>query len=99
MIVQQVSGQRFEDYLNVHVAKPLDMRNSFVSRTEASRHGLATGHRIWFGYPVASDDLPCSPGIACTTTLISSAEDIGHFFAALTNDGRYQGRTILSATS
>jgi hypothetical protein len=37
-----------------HIFAPLAMCNSFVSQDEARRHGMATGHRWWFGIPIAA---------------------------------------------
>ena len=34
MIVQAVSGQSYETYITEHVFQPLDMQNSFTSKTE-----------------------------------------------------------------
>ena len=53
LIVQEVSGLSYESYIQRHVFAPLDMRGSFVSPQEALRHGMASGHRWWFGLPVA----------------------------------------------
>ena len=41
MIIQAVSGQSYESYVTEHIFKPLDMQNSFASKTEAQQHGLA----------------------------------------------------------
>ena len=40
------------------------MASSFTSRARAREHGLATGHRLWFGFPVAAPSLPHVRGIA-----------------------------------
>jgi CubicO group peptidase (beta-lactamase class C family) len=55
MIVQAVSGQSYETYIQQHIFHPLQMRNSYPSGTEAVQHGLPTGHRYGYGYPVASE--------------------------------------------
>ena len=49
LIVQYVSGQTYEEYVKQHVFAPLEMKNSFVSLAEAMQHGMASGHRWWFG--------------------------------------------------
>ena len=61
MIVQAVSGQSYETYVQQHIFDPLQMGNSYTSRTEAVQHGLPTGHRYWYGFPVASE-LPFDRG-------------------------------------
>ncbi len=94
MIVQEVSGQPFDDYVRTHIFQPLEMRNSFASRDEAQQHGLAAGHQMWFGYPVEAEGLPWSRDMVPAGDLISTAEDMAKFLAALMNNEE-QERTAL----
>ena len=96
MILQAVTGQSYETYIREHIFQPLDMQNSFASKTEAEQDGLAVGHQKWFGIPVASPDLPFSRGSLPAGDLILSAEDFGHYLIAQLNDGSYQGVSLLS---
>jgi CubicO group peptidase (beta-lactamase class C family) len=95
LIVQTVSGQFYERYVQEHVFAPLKMRHSFTSETEAERQGLATGHHYWFGRPTAAD-LPYNRGLLPAGYLISSAEDMTHYLVAQLNDGQYGGSAVLS---
>jgi CubicO group peptidase (beta-lactamase class C family) len=95
LIVQTVSGQSYEDYVRRHIFAPLDMRNSFVSQDEALRHGMASGHRWWFGYPVPFT-LPYNRAELPAGYVISSAEDMAHFVIAQMNGGRYGDGAVLS---
>lgn len=52
LIVQEVSSESFENYLQSHIFNPLKMTNSFTSKDEAVKHGLATGYTFAFGQPV-----------------------------------------------
>ena len=61
MIVQTVSNQPYEAYVQQHILDPLEMRNSVMSVTEAKKRGLVTGHRYWFGFP-RPVDLPFNRG-------------------------------------
>src|SRR5207237_1824817 len=54
-LVQTVSGQRYESYVQEHIFAPLHMQQSFVSQSEAMRHQMATGYRWWFGVPIPAD--------------------------------------------
>jgi CubicO group peptidase (beta-lactamase class C family) len=72
LIVQRVSGQSYESYVQEHIFSPLDMNHSFTDQSAAQRHGLATGHRSWFGYP-ASFEAPYSQTAVPSSYLISSA--------------------------
>ncbi|MCH7684694.1 MAG: beta-lactamase family protein [Gemmatimonadetes bacterium] len=95
LLVQTVSGQSYGDYIQQHVFDRLDMRHSFVSQARAREDGLATGYRIWFGFPVAAnisygqDQLPGS-------ALISSAEDMTHYLIAQLNSGYFGDRSVAS---
>lgn len=95
LIVQVVSGQSYEEYVKQHIFAPLDMHNSFVSQEEALRHGMATGHRWWFGIPVPAT-LPYNRASLPAGYIISSAEDMAHFLIAQMNGGRYRDSSVLS---
>lgn len=95
MIVQAVSGQPYETYVRENILVPLDMRNSVMSVPEAKSHGLATGYRYWFGFPVAAE-LPFNQGNLPAGGLISSVEDMSHYLSAQLNDGRYGTTAVIS---
>jgi CubicO group peptidase (beta-lactamase class C family) len=88
MIVQTVSGQSYETYIQQHIFNPLHMGNSYTSRTEAVQHGLPTGHRYWYGFPVASD-LPFDRGGLGSQGLSSSAQDMAGYLSLYLNRGRH----------
>lgn len=98
MIVQTVTGQSYEDYIRQQIFTPLDMQNSFLSQDEAIQHGMATGHRWWFGFPIPTR-LPFNRSNLPAGFVISSAEDMAHFLIAQLNGGRYRGTSVLSSES
>ena len=93
--MQAVSGQSYEDYVRQHIFAPLDMQNSFVSQDEAIQHGMASGYRWWFGFPVPVT-LPYNRANLPAGFIISSAEDMAHFLIAQMNGGRYRDISVLS---
>ena len=95
LIVQVVSGQSYEDYVEQHIFAPLEMRDSFTSQEDAQRHGMATGYRWWFGVPIPAA-MPFLRAELPAGFIISSAEDMAHYLIAMMNGGQYQGRSILS---
>lgn len=95
MIIQTVSGQSYEKYIEQHIYGPLDMQNSFTSQKEALQNGMATGHRWWFGFPIPVT-LPYNRTELPGGYLISSAEDMGHFLIAQLSGGRYGNGSVLS---
>ncbi len=95
LIVQTVTGQSYEQYLQQHVYAPLQMRRSFVSQAEARKHGMATGYRYWFGFPVAYNWSYSYAELGAGFT-ISSAEDLAHYLIAQLNGGSYGNARVLS---
>jgi CubicO group peptidase (beta-lactamase class C family) len=98
LIVQAVSGQSYEAYVERNIFDPLDMRQSFTSEAVALQHGLAQGHNYWFGRPHATR-VPYNRGLISAGYLISSAEDMAHYLSAQLNGGRYRGATLVSPAS
>jgi CubicO group peptidase (beta-lactamase class C family) len=96
LIIEAVSGESYEDYIQQHIFDPLAMSHSYTSKADAQQDGLATGHRFWFGVPIAARNLPVPRGSLPAGELISSAEDISHYLIAQLNEGRYGGAQILS---
>jgi CubicO group peptidase (beta-lactamase class C family) len=89
LIIQEVSGQPFGEYVQHNIFDPLGMDDSFTSQAEAQQAGtMASGHRYWFGRPVAAD-LPFEEGRLPSAALISSSEDMAHYLIAQLNEGRY----------
>ncbi|MFN8386209.1 MAG: serine hydrolase domain-containing protein [Anaerolineales bacterium] len=96
MIIQAVTGQPYEAYIQEYIFQPLDMQNSFTSKAEAQQDGLVVGYQKWFDIPVASPNLPFSRGSLPAGQLILSVEDFGHYLIAQLNDGKYQDVSVLS---
>jgi CubicO group peptidase (beta-lactamase class C family) len=96
LIIQQVSGQSYEAYMQAHVFEPLGMRQTFAAQTDAQQHGMAMGYRYWFGVP-APATLAFPRGAVPSGYLISSAEDMAHYLLAQLSGGSANGATILSS--
>ncbi len=95
LVVQAVSGQSFETYVQEHIFAPLEMRQSFTSVAEAQPYGLATGHQYVFGQPYPTRTV-APRGMLPASGLIASAEDMAHFLIANLNGGHYGQAAILS---
>jgi len=96
LLVQIVSGQPYEKYIQENIFKPLKMDHSYTSEMEAKQHGLATGYLYWFFFPRATE-LPFNRGSIPQGYIISTAEDMSHYLIAQLNDGRYGDAQILSS--
>ena len=94
-IVQRVSGESFDDYLDRHIFAPLDMKeSSFRQPLPAALKPLMSK-----GYPQASEEARPYEiiGPAPAGSLASSGEDMAHFMIAHLQNGEYHGNRILKA--
>jgi len=96
LIVEQVSGQSYADYVTQNIFEPLDMRHSYASRAPALADGLAEGHYYMFGRAFVNEGV-VPPANIPAGHLIASVEDLSHYAIAQLNDGRYGDTPILSS--
>jgi CubicO group peptidase (beta-lactamase class C family) len=98
MMIQTVSGQPYDAYIQQHILAPLEMRRSFTAVADAQAQGMATGYRYWFGRYLPTDPAESGHyrGMLPQGGVISSAEDMAHYLIAHLNQGRYNGKAILS---
>lgn len=92
-IVQRVSGESFDDYVERHIFAPLEMTHStFRQPLPAALVPLMSK-----GYALASDDAEKFEmiGPAPAGSLSSTGEDMAHFMIAHLQDGEYNGQRIL----
>jgi CubicO group peptidase (beta-lactamase class C family) len=95
LIVETVSGQSFESYVQEHIFNPLEMRHSALYQAEALPLDSAVGYQQWFGSPVASN-VPLPRSGNGSGGLIASAEDMTHYLIAQLNEGRYGSMALVS---
>src|SRR6266508_1067687 len=55
LIVETVSGQSFESYVQEQIFDPLEMSQSFFYEADTLPSDVASGYQQWFGIPVAND--------------------------------------------
>ncbi len=96
MIVQAVSGEPFQSFIQDHIYAPLNMNDCYNSREKASSNGMATGYRYWFGYPIAVKSLPYSYAQFPAGWYICSVEDLAQFLIMHMNNGVYDGKVLIS---
>ena len=92
-IVQRVSGEQFDDYVEAHVIKPLGMAHAtFRQPLPESLKPLMSN-----GYHLASEGAKGFEFIqvAPAGSLSASAESMSHFMIAHLQNGRYEGAQIL----
>jgi CubicO group peptidase (beta-lactamase class C family) len=97
-IIQQASGQSYEDYIAAHVFGPLKMQHSFTSMTAARAGEAASGYYPFFGIPVNYDDWMLYTRASLPAFgLWSSAADMSHYLITQLNGGQYGKATLLSS--
>jgi CubicO group peptidase (beta-lactamase class C family) len=95
LLIQQITGQSYEAYMQEHIFDPLDMRLTFTSPEAAQPQGLAKGYRFMYGMPLPYEEQFDRGGVA-SGGIIASAEDVAHFLIANLNDGRYGDVQVVS---
>lgn len=95
VIVEAVSGQAYGEYLRQHVFEPLGMQRSITNPDAAAALAPAEGHRYLFGVPVPFAE-PYPTGMVAAGYQVSTAEDMAHYVAALSNRGVFGGVDVVS---
>ena len=93
-IVQRVSGEPFDTYIENHILKPLGMMHSTFAQPlpAALRGDLATGYITATGETI----VPFEPVQSWPAgSLASSATDMAKFMMAQLQDGQFNGASIL----
>jgi len=97
LLVEQVSGQRWADYVEQNIFKPLGMRDSSVDK-KVSGLAVPYGRRMPDG---TREVLPFvdARGMAAATGLTSNVEDMAKFISAQFRRGPRGGAQIVSSGS
>lgn len=98
VLISEVSGQSFGDYLQAHIFDPLEMNNTFTDPDSARAAGFADGHRYWFGLTIPYET-PYLEQLVPAGYVISTSEDLSHYLEMYLNGGKYNGRQIISPES
>lgn len=101
MIVESVSGQRLDRFLNRRVFGPLGMHDTFYRPADSLRYRIApTEVHPPRGYPIQGEvhdeNAYALGGIAGHAGLFSTAADLSIFAQMMLNGGNYEGTQILS---
>jgi CubicO group peptidase (beta-lactamase class C family) len=83
LLIQEVSGQRYESYIEQNIFAPLGMIHSHTSLESARADNAARGYTFYFGTPLALDaNMPYTTAILPTGGLWSSASDMTRYLIA-----------------
>ncbi|RPJ52017.1 MAG: class A beta-lactamase-related serine hydrolase, partial [Methanobacteriota archaeon] len=96
LLIEQVSGQSYSDYMQSQVFEPLGMKKTTTDPAEAL--DLAQGYSRAFGFP-----LPRSqgyiPGAISSGYVISTAEDMARYLLAQIHNRQANSRQMLAPES
>jgi CubicO group peptidase (beta-lactamase class C family) len=98
LLVQRLSGERYEDYVTDHLFAPLGMHRSTYDPVQGAAMGLAQGYGHHRGKPVALN-MPLARGYNPTGGALTSADDVGRYLRALLNGGTLDGARVLGPES
>lgn len=95
LLVQEVSGQRYEDYIQEKIFTPLAMDHSYTSSSLTQDANVAQGYNPFFGIilPVETD---VTESVGASAGLWSSAADMSRYLIAQLGDGSDIGLTAQS---
>lgn len=94
-VIEQVSGQSYQEYVQENILNPLEMKNTYMDITKAKQAGLTAGHRVLFGFLVPVE-LPYPSALISSGYHISTVEDMAHILIAHLNKGNYKNVSVLS---
>lgn len=95
LIVEKLSGQRFEDYVRQHILEPLGMTRSFYDRADVEKDpDVAVPYVNWAEEGRVPSQYPWG-GIAAAGGILSSALDLAKYITMYLKNGQ----PILSAES
>jgi CubicO group peptidase (beta-lactamase class C family) len=92
-IVERVSGQNFNDYVEEHIFKPLNMTHATFRQPlpDALKSSMSNGYILGSGEPKGFEFVQVAPA----GSLSASAVDMTHFMLAHLQNGKYGDAQIL----
>jgi len=97
-LIAVASGQSYDAYMTEHVLDPLQLTHTHLTDAAARADGVAQGHYLFFGLPIAYD-IPFVRGSVPSSFIAASAEDLGHVLIAHLNRGAYEGTFVLDPSA
>ena len=95
LIIETIIEEGYSAHVQDNILQPLEMENSFLTRVDAEKEGMATGHVRWLGFSLPSEVQHLHNALAAGF-IISSAEDMGRYLLMHIQDGNYEGKELLS---
>jgi CubicO group peptidase (beta-lactamase class C family) len=97
MVIEAVTGERYEAWLDRELLRPLGMRDSTFRFT--SQEGAGADPRLAWGHHDLTSPAPAMPAyLRPAGQFTTTARDLAVFGAFLLGDGRIGGRTLVAAS-
>lgn len=96
VVIQNVSGMKYEEYIQQYIFDPLEMSHTYTDPVIARENGLSQGYSRFFGFTVPQKQ-PHRNYEVSAGYIISTAEDMAHYSMAMDNAGHYKGNQLLTA--
>jgi CubicO group peptidase (beta-lactamase class C family) len=98
LIIEEITGQRYEHYIAEHILQPLQMSRSSTDRAVLETLPVLTGHHAGIE-PVPAQFIHVQGALPAGSGLYSTVNDLGNYLVALMNGGEYQGERVLTPSS
>lgn len=101
LIISELTGMSYEDYLDTYVFKPLEMDRTTNDPADFDDLKVLFGHQpgIDRAIPIHTETEILGEYVAAGSMLRSSANDVGNYLMALLNGGIFRGKHIISEQS
>lgn len=78
LIIQEVSGQSYEEYIKKNILEPLQLNNTYLFRKDAQAAGMATGYKLCFKKQAAYN-APVYRGNTPAGYVITNSDDLARW--------------------
>ena len=93
-LVERVSGESFDDFVQERIFTPLGMHNSTLNPDVAANLDRADGHQMMLG-KIITRNIPIYPSAQPAGWIMSSAEDMAKWLQVNMNDGLLNGQQVI----
>lgn len=94
-ILEKVSGQTWEQYVEENILRPLDMTNTYMNTQGLEkRNNIAQPHNNLYG-PLTKIPFDNVDNLGPATSMVSNVKDLSHWLMFQLDSGKYQGRQVI----
>jgi len=100
LVIQEVTGMSYAAYIEKNIFRPLGMDHTTTDPRQLKQLNALYGHEVGLTECLPAQASIFDAGYVPTgSEMRSTAKDIGHYLIALLNEGKYQGKQLLSPES